>query len=154
MSIQLDHTDQKILAILQQDCTLSLNEIADIVNLSPTPCWRRIKRLEELQVILKRVALVDGAKLNRGIVVFVHLRTNQHNASWLAQFQESVLPIPEVMEAYRLAGEWDYMLKVIVEDLKHFDTFYKDLVEKIALHDVTSTFAMEQMKYKTNIEIP
>ena len=152
-TMHLDHTDLKILSILQSDCTAPLNHISKQVNLSPTPCWRRIKRLEELGVILGKVALIDGAKVQRGTVVFVNIRTNEHNQQWLEYFRKTVLPIPEVMEAYRMAGQWDYLLKVQVQDLPHFDRFYKYLVSQIDLYDVTSTFAMEHMKYTTKVEL-
>ena len=153
MTIHLDSTDLQILSLLQTDCTMPLNRISAQVHLSPTPCWRRIKRLEQLGVILQKVALIDGAKVNRGTVAFVHIRTNAHNQEWLEKFRLAVLPLPEVMEIYRMAGEWDYLLKVIVKDLTHFDRFYKILVGQIDLYDVTSTFAMEQIKYTTHIEI-
>lgn len=152
-TIHLDKTDLQILSLLQTDCTMPLNIISEQVYLSPTPCWRRIKRLEKLGVILQKVALIDGAKVNRGMVAFVHIRTNAHNQLWLERFRSVVLPMPEVMEIYRMAGEWDYLLKVVVKDLTHFDTFYKTLVGQIDLYDVTSTFAMEQMKYTTHIDV-
>ncbi len=150
--MELDYTDLKILSLLQSDCTLPLNHISKRVNLSPTPCWRRIRRLEEWGVILGKVALIDATRVDRGTVVFVNIRTNAHNQQWLDHFRKIVLPIPEVMEAYRMAGQWDYLLKVQVKDLSHFDRFYKYLVGQIDLYDVTSTFAMEHMKYTTKID--
>ena len=121
----MDNTDKKILKLLQQDTNISTSELAAAVGLSTTPCWRRIQRLENEGVISARVALLDRDKLNLGIDVFVTVKTNQHNWEWLANFAESVSKIPEVMEFYRMAGEADYLLRVVVPDIPAFDAFYK-----------------------------
>jgi len=149
----MDDIDRNILANLQDDATLSLNEIAARVGLSPTPCWRRIQKLEESGVIRARVALLDGAKLNVGVTVFVSIRTNQHNGEWLEKFADSVAAIPEVVEFYRMSGEIDYLLRVVVPNIEAYDAFYKRLIAVIDLSDVSSSFAMEQIKYTTALPL-
>ena len=149
----MDNIDRNILASLQDDATLSLNEIASRVGLSPTPCWRRIQKLEESGVIRARVALLDGAKLNVGVTVFVSIRTNQHNSEWLEKFAASVAAIPEVVEFYRMSGEIDYLLRVVVPNIEAYDAFYKRLIAVIDLSDVSSSFAMEQIKYTTALPL-
>jgi Lrp/AsnC family transcriptional regulator len=149
----MDDIDRNILANLQDDATLSLNEIAARVGLSPTPCWRRIQKLEESGVIRARVALLDGAKLNVGVTVFVSIRTNQHNSEWLEKFADSVAAIPEVVEFYRMSGEIDYLLRVVVPNIEAYDAFYKRLIAVIDLSDVSSSFAMEQIKYTTALPL-
>jgi len=148
----MDNVDKKILNLLQQDATLSLNELAEQVNLSSTPCWKRIKRLEEEGVIKARVALVDGAKVQLGVSVFVHIKTQHHDREWLEHFSNTVTAFDEVMECYRMAGEWDYLLRVVVQDIAAFDRFYKKLVNDVdGLTDVTSSFSMEEIKYSTKL---
>ena len=149
----MDSIDRKILTCLQDDTTLPLAEIAKRVGLSSTPCWRRIQKLEEAGVIRKRVALLDGAKLNCGITVFVSVRTNQHTAVWLERFAGVVTDFPEVVEFYRMSGEIDYLLRVVVPDIEAYDTFYKRLIETVDLSDVSSSFAMEQIKYTTSLPL-
>ena len=149
----MDDIDRNILASLQDDATLSLNDIAARVGLSPTPCWRRIQKLEESGVIRARVALLDGAKLNVGVTVFVSIRTNQHNSEWLEKFADSVAAIPEVVEFYRMSGEIDYLLRVVVPNIEAYDAFYKRLIDVIDLSDVSSSFAMEQIKYTTALPL-
>jgi Lrp/AsnC family transcriptional regulator, cysteine-sensing transcriptional activator len=149
----MDKIDRNILKLLQEDSTLSTAEIAEQVGLSTTPCWRRIQRLEESGVIRKRVALLCRDKLNLGVNVFVAVKTNQHNWEWLAKFSEAVNQFPEVVEFYRMAGESDYLLRVVVPDIPAFDTFYKKLVQTTDLSDVSSSFAMEQIKYTTSLPL-
>ncbi|MGH6953724.1 MAG: Lrp/AsnC family transcriptional regulator [Alphaproteobacteria bacterium] len=149
----MDKIDRKILAGLQEDSTLSLAEIAQRVGLSPTPCWRRIQNLEEAGVIRKRVALLDGRKLNAGVTVFVSVRTNQHSLPWLERFAKAVADMPEVVEFYRLSGDIDYMLRVVVKDIASYDEFYKRLIARIELTDVSSRFAMEEIKYTTALPL-
>ena len=149
----MDDIDRGILASLQHDVTLSLAEIAKRVGLSPTPCWRRIQKLEESGVIRKRVALLDAAKLNVGVTVFVAIRTSEHSLEWLEKFARTVVEFPEVVEFYRMSGEIDYLLRVIVSDIKAYDDFYKRLIGKVALFDVSSSFAMEQIKYTTALPL-
>jgi Lrp/AsnC family transcriptional regulator len=149
----MDKIDRNILKLLQEDSTLSTADIAERVGLSTTPCWRRIQRLEESGVIRKRVALLARDKLNLGVSVFVAVKTNQHNWEWLAKFSEAVNQFPEVVEFYRMAGESDYLLRVVVPDIPAFDTFYKKLVQTTDLSDVSSSFAMEQIKYTTALPL-
>ena len=149
----MDATDRQILEILQRDATIPLAEIARKVGLSSTPCWRRIQKLEETRVIRKRVALLDGQKINAGVNVFVSIRTRQHNAEWLRKFADIVNGMPEVVEFYRMSGEVDYLLRVAVPDIAAYDAFYKRLIAEIDLDDVSSSFAMEQIKYTTALPL-
>ncbi len=149
----MDATDRQILEILQRDATMPLAEIARKVGLSSTPCWRRIQKLEETRVIRKRVALLDGQKINAGVNVFVSIRTRQHNAEWLRKFADIVNGMPEVVEFYRMSGEVDYLLRVAVPDIAAYDAFYKRLIAEIDLDDVSSSFAMEQIKYTTALPL-
>jgi Lrp/AsnC family transcriptional regulator len=138
---------------LQKDATLSASRIAEMVNLSKTPCWRRIQNLEKQGLIERKVALLNREKLDRGMDVFVTIRTNQHNASWFKKFSDVVTGFPEVVEFYRMSGEVDYLLRVVVGDMKAYDRFYQRLIEKIDISEVNSNFAMEQIKYTTAIPI-
>lgn len=145
----LDKMDCKILGILQNDCTLPVAEIGRMVGLSTTPCWRRIQKLEEAGVIQKRVALLDPKKINIGVTVFVSVTTNQHSQDWLDRFHAALREFPEVVEFYRMSGQVDYLLRVVVPDIERYDEFYKRLISKIELSDVSSVFAMEQIKHTT-----
>ena len=149
----IDEFDRKILAALQEDAGLSNAEIAERVGLSLTPCWRRIRNLEEAGIIRRRVALLDRRKLNVGVTVFVAVRTNQHNQEWLQRFARAVDGIPEVVEFYRMAGDTDYLLRVVVPDIAAYDGVYKRLIEQIDLTDVSSSFAMEELKYTTAVPL-
>ena len=151
---RLDAIDRKILTVLQQDASLSVAEIGDRVGLSSTPCWKRIQRLEADGVILKRVALIDQDKIALGITVFVSVETGDHSQDWLGRFAQVVGAMPEVMEFYRMAGDVDYMLRVIVPDIQGYDAFYKKLIAAIPLKNVTSRFAMERIKQTTALPIP
>jgi Lrp/AsnC family transcriptional regulator len=145
----MDATDTKILMLLQEDASLSIAELAQRVNLSQTPCWKRVQRLETTGVIQKRVALVDPEKVGLGLTVFVSIETSDHSGQWLQQFAEFVSAMPEVMEFYRMAGDVDYMLRVVVPDMAAYDRFYKRLIEAIPLRNVTSRFAMQRVKSTT-----
>ena len=149
----MDATDRQILDLLQRDATMPLAEIARKVGLSSTPCWRRIQKLEEAKVIRGRVALLDSQKINAGVNVFVSIRTRQHNAAWLKKFSDIVDQMPEVVEFYRMSGEIDYLLRVAVPDIAAYDAFYKRLIADIDLDDVSSSFAMEQIKYTTALPL-
>lgn len=150
----MDTIDRKILAVLQDDASLSVAEISQRVGLSSTPCWKRIQRLEADQVIQKRVAIIDPEKLGLGVTVFVSVETDDHSVGWLKHFAEVVGAMPEVMEFYRMAGDVDYMLRVVVADIQGYDTFYKRLVAAVPLKNVTSRFAMEKIKSTTALPIP
>lgn len=149
----LDATDRAILRLLQQDATLSVQAVAEKVNLTTSPCWRRIQALEDQGYIRRRVALLNRQPLALGVDVFVFIKTNQHNDRWLHEFTEAVLAMPEVMEAYRMSGDVDYLLRVVVGDITTYDRFYKQLVSRVKLADVSSSFAMEQLKYTTELPL-
>lgn len=151
---RLDAVDRKILAVLQQDASLSVAEIGDRVGLSSTPCWKRIQRLEASGVILKRVALVDQNRLGLDLSVFVSVESADHSDSWLRRFAEAVSAMPEVMEFYRMAGDVDYMLRVVVPDMRSYDVFCKKLIHSVPLKNVTSRFAMEKIKSITALPVP
>jgi Lrp/AsnC family transcriptional regulator len=150
----MDHIDRKILALLQDDASLSVAEIGNRVGLSSTPCWKRIQRLEADGVIQKRVALVDQDKIGLGVTVFVSIETGDHSQGWLERFAEKVGAMPEVMEFYRMAGDVDYMLRVVVPDIQGYDRFYKKLISDVPLKNVTSRFAMEKIKSTTILPVP
>ena len=150
----MDAIDRKILAVLQGDASLSVAEIGSRVGLSSTPCWKRIQRLEADGVILKRVALVDQDRIGLGISVFVSVETGDHSQDWLDRFAKTVTAMPEGMEFYRMAGDVDYMLRVVVPDIAGYDTFYKKLIAAVPLKNVTSRFAMEKIKSTTALPIP
>ncbi len=153
MKISIDAIDRKILTCLQRDATLPVAEIAERVGLSTTPCWRRIQRLERDGVIAGRVALLDPDKLNLGVTVFVHIRTAQHNAAWLEKFAAAVAAIPEIVELYRMSGDIDYLMRVVVPDITGYDAIYQRLIAAVELSDVSSTFAMERIKHTTALPV-
>ena len=146
---RLDAIDRKILSVLQEDASLSVAQIGDSVGLSSTPCWKRIQRMEAEKVIVKRVALVDQDRLGLGLTVFVSVESAEHSEDWLQNFAAAVSAMPEVMELYRMAGDVDYMLRVVVADMRSYDTFYKKLISVVPLRNVTSRFAMEKIKSVT-----
>src|SRR3954451_15587522 len=150
----MDAIDRKILTVVQEDASLSVAEIGSRVGLSSTPCWKRIQRLEADGVITKRVALVDPAKIGLGITVFVSIETGDHSQDWLAKFAETVSAMPEVMEFHRMAGDVDYMLRVVVPDIQAYDGFYKRLIAAAPLKNVTSRFAIERIKSTTILPLP
>jgi Lrp/AsnC family transcriptional regulator len=150
----MDAIDRKILGLLQQDASLSVAEIGNRVGLSSTPCWKRIQRLEADGVIQRRVAIVDQDKLGLGVTVFVSVETGDHSQDWLSRFADTVQAMPEVMEFYRMAGDVDYMLRVVVTDIQGYDAFYKRLIASVPLKNVTSRFAMEKIKATTALPIP
>ena len=149
----MDNFDKKILKILQDDCTLSVSDVADQVGLSTTPCWRRIQTMEKNGVIKGRVALADPEKLNVGLTVFVMIKTNQHNPAWLNDFSKISKDFPEISEFYRMSGEVDYLLRVVVTDMKAYDAFYKKLITQASFSDISSSFAMEEIKYSTALPV-
>jgi Lrp/AsnC family transcriptional regulator len=145
----MDAIDRKILAVVQEDASLSVADIGQRVGLSSTPCWKRLQKLEAEGVITGRVALIDPDKIGLGITVFVSVETCDHSQEWLARFAELVSAMPEVMEFYRMAGDVDYMLRVVVRDMQSYDAFYKKLIAAVPLKNVTSRFAMERVKSTT-----
>lgn len=152
-AIKLDRLDARILTALQADANQAIAELAESVGLSANACWRRIKRLEELGIIRRRVALLDPMKLDLGVTVFVSIRTNQHNDAWLQKFNDAVEEIPEIVELYRMSGDVDYLMKIVVASIAHYDQVYKCLIKLVKLTDVSSSFAMEQMKYTTALPV-
>jgi Lrp/AsnC family transcriptional regulator, cysteine-sensing transcriptional activator len=150
----MDAIDRKILTVVQQDASLSVAEVGQRVGLSSTPCWKRLQRLEADGVITGRVALVNPDKIGLGITVFVSIETDDHSEGWLKHFAEVVGAMPEVMEFYRMAGDVDYMLRVVVPDIAGYDAFYKNLIGTVPLKNVTSRFAMERIKQSTALPIP
>ena len=149
----MDRLDRKILRLLQEDSTLAVADLAKKVGLSTTPCWRRIQKMEEDGVIRGRVALLDPVKINTKVTVFVSVRTNTHSIEWLRRFSEVVVEFPEVVEFYRMSGDVDYLLRVVVPDIAAYDAFYKRMIAKIEIRDVSSAFAMEQIKYTTQLPL-
>lgn len=151
--MSLDKIDRKILGLLQKDATTPVAEIGRKVGLSTTPCWRRIQKMEEDGVIKRRVAVLDPQKVNAGVTVFVSIRTNEHNDAWMNKFSAVIDDFTEVVEFYRMSGDVDYILRVVVPDINAFDSFYKKLISKIPLNDVSSSFAMGQIKYTTSLPL-
>jgi len=152
-AIDLDRIDARILTALQADANQAIAELSESVGLSANACWRRIKRLEEIGIIRGRVALLDPMKLDLGVTVFVAIRTNEHNDDWLLKFNDAVEQIPEIVELYRMSGDVDYLMKVVVASIAHYDQVYKRLIQLVKLTDVSSSFAMEQMKYTTALPV-
>lgn len=150
----MDAIDSKILTALQHDATISIAELADKVGLSQTPCWKRVQRLEASGVILRRVAIVSPEKIGLGLTAFVEIETGDHSARWIENFATTLSAMPEVMDIYRMAGDVDYMLRVVVSDMAAYDQFYKKLIGSVSLRNVTSRFAMERIKASTAYKIP
>lgn len=149
----LDRLDRKILGILQEDATRSVAEIGEAVDLSTTPCWKRIKKLEKDGVIQKRVAIIDRDKLGLGVTVIVAIRTAKHSDEWLNAFTRGVSLIPEVVEFYRLGGEIDYLLKIVAHDIADYDRIYRKLTKVSELFDVSSYSAMQEIKSTTSLPL-
>lgn len=150
---ELDRIDREILRRLQADATASLAEIADAVGLTPTPCWKRIRRLEREGVIVGRVTLLDPARVGLPVSVFVEVETADHSAPWIERFAETVTAMPEVMEVWRMSGDVDYLLRVVVPDIAAYDAFYRRLIAAVPLRNVTSRFAMERVKAATALPL-
>lgn len=150
---KLDAFDLRILALLQEDASKPLAEIAEAVGLSPTPCWRRIQKLEAEGHIRRRVALLDRDKLKAGVTVFIAVKTARHTMEWLERFHAAVHDLPEIVDFYRMSGDIDYLLKAYVSDIAAYDALYKKLIARIELNDVTSMFAMEELKSTTAIPL-
>jgi Lrp/AsnC family transcriptional regulator len=150
----MDEIDRKLLYLLQEDATVPMADLADKVGLSATPVWKRVQKLEQAGVISRRVALVDPPSVGIGLTVFVAIEAYEHTPEWMAGFAAALAAMPEVMEAYRMAGEVDYMLHVAVPDMAEFDAFYKRLVNAVPLKNVTSRFSMERLKHTTAYPLP
>jgi len=142
----MDRLDREILRLISRDASLSLAEIAEQVGLTPTPCWKRIRRMEESGIILRRVAVVDPVKVGLPVAVFVEVETADHSADWLRRFAEVVDGMPEIVDAWRMSGDVDYLLHVVVADIAAYDDFYRRLIGAVPLRNVTSRFSMERLK--------
>jgi Lrp/AsnC family transcriptional regulator len=149
----MDKKDRSILALLQTDAKLSMTEIAERVSLSSTACWKRIQRLNEEGYVRQQVCLLDSKMLGLGVTVFVSVKTSHHDLAWLRKFALGVRDLPEVVEFYRMSGDTDYLLKVVVPDIAGFDVVYKKLIQIVDLFDVSSSFAMEEIKYTTALPL-
>jgi Lrp/AsnC family transcriptional regulator len=149
----LDAIDIKILRILQRDCAIAVADIAKEVGLSTTPCWRRIQKFDQEGIIAARVALLNPKKVKAAVTVFVAITTSEHSLGWLERFHAVLQEFPQVVEAYRMSGQVDYLLRVVVPDIESYDRFYKQLIDRIALSDVSSSFAMEQIKFTTELPL-
>lgn len=143
---ELDRLDRAILRLLADDAALSLAEIAEHVGLTPTPCWKRIRRMEQDGIIQRRVALIDPAKVGLPVAVFVEVETADHSNEWLQRFARVIQETPEIVDAWRMSGDVDYLLHVVVPDISSYDTFYRKLIAAIPLRNVSSRFSMERMK--------
>lgn len=150
---KLDKFDRRILEVLQDDADIPVAELAERVGLTTSPCWRRVQRLEERGVIRKRVALLDPGRLDLAVTVFIMVRTSQHRIDWFDSFHALVKSLPDVVEFYRVTGSTDYLLKVVVASIQNYDRVYKTLIAGAELADVTSMFAMEQIKYTTALPV-
>ncbi len=147
----LDVVDRKILDILQADASVPIATIAEMVGMSTAPCWRRIKRLEGDGVITRRVALLSRRKTNVPMTVFVAVKAPRHAAEWLEEFRRLIAGIPEIVEAWRLTGEADYQLRIVVPDIETYDLVYQRMISRVEFSDISSAIAMEEMKYTTAI---
>ena len=149
----IDEIDRAILRLVQVDAAQSIEALAERVNLSRNACWRRVKRLEADGIVTKRVALVDPGAVGLGLLVFVLVRTNRHDAEWLRAFRAAVLAMPEIVGAQRMSGDLDYVLRVRVADVASYDRFYQRLIEKVPIADVSASFVMEDIKETTALPV-
>jgi Lrp/AsnC family transcriptional regulator len=151
----LDRIDRQILALLQGDASLAIQQIAERVGLSVNPCWRRIRQMEQAGVISSRVALVNPEKVGLGLTVYVRVKTREHSADWARRLNEVIAAMPEILECHRIGGDVDYLLKVVVEDMAGYDRTYKALIERLpSLADVSALFSMERLKSTSALPIP
>jgi Lrp/AsnC family transcriptional regulator len=149
----MDEIDKKILQLLQSDAELQISEIGERAGISASACWRRIKLLEEAGVIRGRVALLDREKINLGLVAMVAIRTNRHDRQWLSAFAKAVNTMPEVVDFYRMSGDIDYLIKIVVPDMKSYDAAYKRLISAVEIFDVSASFVMEEIKSTTKLPL-
>ena len=151
--MHLKDIDLQLIAILQRDVSISIDELAKRVGLTKTPCWRRLQKLEKSGIIKGKVALLDATLLDLSVSVFVQVKTSKHDSDWLAQFSTTVAAFPEVVDFYRMSGEYDYLLRVVVKDIASYDAFYQRFIQATSLSDVTSSFAMEEIKHSTELPL-
>jgi len=152
--MKMDAIDRRILLALQDNSDIAIAQLADRVGLSQTPCWKRVQKLEEAGVITRRVALLCPEMVGLGLTVFVQIEADDHSATWLENFSTTVSAMPEVMDLYRMAGDVDYMMRVVVSDMAAYDQFYRRMIAAIPLKNVTSRFAMERIKSTTAYPLP
>ncbi len=151
---ELSRTDIQILDALQQDAGLTTQEIADKINMSQSPCWRRINRLEEQGFIEHKVALLNREKLGMDVVVFATINLTTQGRNNLEDFEREVEILQEVMECYTMAGTWDYMLKIVVKDIRHYELFVREKLTKLAnIGEVHSHIAVTEIKNSTVLPI-
>ena len=153
MVSNLDPTDRAILSALQSDASQSLDSIADTLSVSLNTVWRRVRRLETEKIIEKRVVLIDNEKIGLPLTAFVQVRTDNHSAEWSAKFAAAVESIPEIVEFYRLAGDVDYILKILIASVADYDRVYQQLIEQVQISDVSASFAMEKLKFTTELPL-
>jgi Lrp/AsnC family transcriptional regulator len=153
MASEIDTIDRRILAELQRDGTLSVDQLSERVSLSRNACWRRVKRLEEDGIITGRVALVDAEKIGLGLSVFILVRTSRHDPEWLKAFRDAVTSLPEITGVYRMSGDLDYVLRARVADVKAYDRLYQRLIAKVPLTDVSASFVMEEIRETTVLPV-
>ncbi|MEI4485065.1 Lrp/AsnC family transcriptional regulator [Frigidibacter sp. MR17.14] len=146
MSLKLDHLDRKILEELQRDATASQRDLADRVGLSQNACWRRLKALEAGGAIRNRTVVLNRDRLGSGLLVIMMIRTRHHSARWLETFRAHVSSIPDVIDFYRIGGDYDYLIKVVTQDMASYDAIYRRLISRVELDTVTSYFAMEAIE--------
>ena len=151
--MHLNEIDLRLIAILQRDASIAVEELAKQVGLTKTPCWRRLQKLEKSGIIKGKVALLDAAMLDLSVSVFVQVKTSRHDNDWLANFSATVSAFPEVVDFYRMSGEYDYLLRVVVKDIANYDAFYKRFIDATNLTNVTSSFAMEEIKSSTELPL-
>lgn len=149
----LDIRDRRILEALQDDASVPVSELADRIGLSPSACWRRIRGMEEDGLIAKRVVVIDRTRGNVGMTVFVGVRTSRHSMDWLEAFRKAIADIPEIVEAYRLTGEIDYLMRLVLPNVETYDTIYKQLISRLDFTDVTSFISMEELKFTTAVPL-
>jgi Lrp/AsnC family transcriptional regulator len=152
---KLDKIDRQILALLQADASVPIQQIAEQVGLSVNPCWRRIRQMEQAGIIEGRVALVNPEMVGLGLTVYVRVKTREHSAGWARTLNEVIAAMPEILECHRIGGDVDYLLKVVVEDMAGYDRTYKELIDRLpSLADVSALFSMERLKSATALPIP
>lgn len=151
--LSLDRIDRRILQEVMRDATLPISQLAERVGLSQTPCWKRVQKLEAAGIITGRVAIVDPAAIGLGLTVFVEIEAADHTPEWRSAFAAVIEDYPDIVEVHRMAGEIDYLLKVVVSGMSAYDAFYLDLTQRLACRNVTSKFSMERMKATTSLPI-
>ncbi len=151
--MHLNDIDLRLIAILQQDASIAIEDLAQQVGLTKTPCWRRLQKLEKSGIIKRKVALLNAEMLDLNVSVFVQVKTSHHELHWLETFSKTVAAFPEVVDFYRMSGEYDYLLRVVVKDIASYDRFYKRFIAATSLTDVTSSFAMEEIKSSTELPL-